>query len=243
MVAMMIGGAIQAQIVNMESLRKPTDTTGFAGGVALSGTYLDNDNVIYTLGFEPNVQYKTKKDLILMVADYKITKSDKQAYQDAAFLHFRYNYKFSDRLRWEGFTQIQHNKIIKLKYRFLAGTGPRFKLVGKNSFRLYLGLIPMYEHEQIDDSQETINNSVRLSQYLSITVKLGSHTEWYSTAYYQPVIGEARDFRFFNEQKMKIHIVGNLAFNFSGVYTWDSRPPEGAPGRTFHLKTGLQYDF
>jgi len=231
------------QIVNMESLRKPTDTTGFAGGIVLNGTYLDNDKVIYTLGFEPNVQFKTAKDLFLIVGDYKITKSQKESYQDAAFLHFRYNYKFSDRLRWEAFSQIQDNKIIKLKYRFLLGTGPRVKVVGGESFRLYLGVIPMYEHEEIDDEFHSINKSVRLSQYVSITVRIGDHAELYTTSYYQPVVGKFSDFRFFNEQKLKIHLVGNLAFNFSGVYTWDSRPPEGAPGRTLHLTSGLQYNF
>lgn len=237
------GISLSGQIVNMESLRKPTDTTGFAGGIALNGNYLDNDKVIYTLGFEPNVQYKTGKNLFLVVGDYKITRSEKQAFQDAAFLHLRYNYKISDRLRWEAFTQLQDNKIIKLQYRFLAGTGPRFKIVGKEAFRLYLGLTPMYEHEQIDDDQNTINNSVRLSQYVSITIRIGDHAELYTTSYFQPVIDKFRDYRFFNEQKLKIHLVGNLTCNVSGVYTWDSRPPEGAPGRTLQLRTGVQYNF
>lgn len=237
------GISLSGQIVNMESLRKPTDTTGFAGGIALNGNYLDNDKVIYTLGFEPNVQYKTGKNLFLVVGDYKITRSEKQAFQDAAFLHLRYNYKISDRLRWEAFTQLQDNKIIKLQYRFLAGTGPRFKIVGKEAFRLYLALTPMYEHEQINDDQNTINNSVRLSQYVSITIRIGDHAELYTTSYFQPVIDKFRDYRFFNEQKLKIHLVGNLTCNVSGVYTWDSRPPEGAPGRTLQLRTGVQYNF
>src|SRR5690606_41037490 len=90
--------------------------------------------VIYTFQFIPHVQYKWERDLLLVVADYKLTKSDDVSFEDAAFLHFRHNREFTELFRWETFTQIQHNKMSKLKYRYLAGSGPRLRLVG-NDFR------------------------------------------------------------------------------------------------------------
>lgn len=232
-----------SQIVNAESFRKKTDTTGFAGSVAMNGTYLDNEKVIFTLGFVPHVQYKWKQDLLLMVGDYKITKSNKIAFEDAAFLHFRYNHEYTDLLRWESFTQIQDNKISKLKYRILLGSGIRLKLMGTDLFRLYLGVIPMYEVEQINNLEQTINKYVRVSQYISMTLNISTHTQLYSTSYYQPRIDAFIDYRFFNEQKLSVHLLKNLYLNVSTVYTWDNFPPEGAPARTFQTKTGLQYKF
>ena len=231
------------QIVNVESLRKKTDTTGFAGGVALNGSYLDNDKVIYSINFVPNIQYKWDKDLLLMVVDYKITKSDKVDFEDAAFLHFRYNHKLTDIFRWESFTQIQHNKIAKLDFRFLAGTGIRLKLIGKDVFRLYFGVIPMYEYEQINNAEQSINRNLRMSNYLSFTFKISDQTELYSTSYYQPVFAAIRDYRFYNEQKLRVNLVKNLFLNLATVYTWDNRPPEDAPGRTLQMQTGLVYNF
>lgn len=232
-----------AQIVNVETLRKQTDTTGFAGSIELNGTYLDNEKVIYTLGFEPHIQYKWERDILLMIGDYKINKSEEVAFQDAAFLHFRYSHEFTDLLRWESFTQIQHNKVAKLDYRILAGTGPRLKLIGKDFFKLYLGVIPMYEFEQINNEEQTINKNVRLSQYLSMTFKISENAHLFSTSYYQPILGEIRDYRIFNEQKLKVSLRKNLLLTLSSIYTWDNRPPEGAPARTFQIKTGLEYKF
>ncbi len=96
-----------------------------------------------------------------MIADYKINKSEEVAFQDAAFLHFRFSHEFTDLLRWESFTQIQHNKVAKLDYRILAGSGLRLKLLGKDRFRLYLGVIPMFEYEQISNEEQTINKNLR----------------------------------------------------------------------------------
>lgn len=231
------------QIVNVESLRKKTDTTGFAGGVALNGSYLDNDKIIYSINFVPNIQYKWNKNLLLMVIDYKITKSDNVDFEDAAFLHFRYNHKITDIVRWETFTQIQHNKIAKLDYRVLAGSGIRLKLVGKDWFRAYLGLIPMYEYEQINNAEKSINKNLRMSNYLSFTFIVSSQAELYSTTYYQPVFSKIRDYRFYNEQKLKVILRKNLFLNLATVYTWDNQPPEDAPGRTLQIKTGLEYNF
>lgn len=231
------------QIVNVESLRKRTDTTGISGGMALNGSYLDNKKVIYTIGLIPNIQYKWDQVYLLLIGDYKLTKSENINFEDAAFLHLRYSHQYTELFRWESFMQIQDNKIAKLDYRYLIGSGLRMKVLGFEQFRLYLGVLPMYELERIIDIQQTINKTFRLSQYISMTVELGDQTKLYSTSYYQPVLGEYGDYRFFNEQKLMVNLVKNLYITISNVYTWDSRPPEDAPGRTLHMKTGLHYKF
>ncbi|MBY5958737.1 DUF481 domain-containing protein [Membranicola marinus] len=231
------------QIVNVETLRKQTDTTGFAGNIALNGSYLDNEKIIYSLGIQSHIQHKWQRDILILVGDYKINKSEEVAFQNAAFLHLRYSHEFTDLLRWESFTQIQHNKIARLDFRILAGSGLRLKLVGENSFRMYLGILPMYEYEQIKNDDQDINTNVRLSNYLSMTFQINDHTQLYSTSYYQPALGKISDYRFFNEQKLKVGLNENLLLTVSSVYTWDNRPPEDAPGRTFQIKTGLEYNF
>ena len=235
--------SVTGQIVNVESLRKQTDTTGIAGGIGLNGTYLDNKKVIYTLGLTPHIQYKWEKDLFLMVLDYKLTKSQNVSFEDASFYHTRYSHEYTDLLRWESFIQIQENKVTKLKYRYLVGSGIRLKVIDLDNIRLYLATTPMYEQERIMNESRTINKVFRLSNYISLSFFISETAELFSTSYYQPVIGEIRDYRFYNEQILKVKLWKNLKFSLSTLYTWDNFPPDGAPARTFQTKTGLQYNF
>ncbi len=76
-----------------------------------------------------------------------------------------------------------------------------------------------------------------------MTFNISDHAKLFSTTYYQPVLGEIRDYRIFNEQKLKVSLGKNLLLTLSSIYTWDNRPPEDAPGRTFQVKTGLEYNF
>lgn len=232
-----------AQIVNVESLRKQTDTTGVAGGVLLSGTYLDNARSIYTVDFKPHIQYKWKRDLLLLVGDYKITKSENVDYKNASFVHLRHNHEFSDLFRWETFSQVQYNKVSNLHFRLLIGTGSRMKLAGNQYFRIYLGIIPMYQYEEIADEARSTESNFRFSNYVSVTILLGDRASFYSTSYHQPVMNEWSDYRFFNEQKWSVDLFQRLALTIQSVYTWDNRPPEEAPARTLELRTGLQFSF
>ena len=234
---------LNGQIVNVESLRKQTDTTGFAGGAEFNGSFLDNEKVIYTLQFLPHVQYKWERDLLLLVGDYKLTKSEDVAFEDAAFLHLRHNREFTDLFRWESFTQIHHNKVAKLEYRILIGSGPRLKLLGNEFLRIYFGALPMYQYERIQNEERTIEDNFRLSNYLSFTVNISESTQLFSTSYYQPIWNKWKDYRFYNEQKLVVKLVGDLNLTATSVYTWDNRPPEGAPPRTLQIKTGLLYRF
>jgi hypothetical protein len=61
----------------------------------------------------------------LLLANAELSKARNEAFEKAAFLHLRFNHKFSKLLRREAFTQVQSNLPIGVKLRFLTGTGPR----------------------------------------------------------------------------------------------------------------------
>lgn len=237
------GIPLTAQTVNIESARHKTDTTGYSGGINLGGSFLDNGNKIYTINVVPDIQYKSEKSLYLLLGDYKMTRSDDIAFRDAAFLHFRYNYKLSKLVRWEAFTQIQYNKIMLLEYRFLLGTGPRFRLYRDDHFRFYFGFTPMYEYEQLTDPGQSVNKFLRLSQYLSFTISLGDHASLYSTTYYQPVLRNWDNYRFHSDQKLKVYLKKNLSLTMAALYSWDNYAPEGAPPRVMDLTVGCEFEF
>ena len=118
-----------AQIVNMESQRYRTDTTGWAGSVGGNFALTNYGQKIFDVDANAHVQYKSKRSLYLFLGGYGFLKGDQQSYVDYGFLHLRYNYKLTKVLRLEAFTQLQQNTITKVQFRYLVGAGPRFKLV------------------------------------------------------------------------------------------------------------------
>ena len=126
-----------AQVVNIEYKRIKTDTIGWAGsGGALLFINKNNDFVLSFIT-DIHLQYKHKKSLYLLLTDITTVQvNEDQSCINSGFQHFRYNYKIRDKFVWEAFAQAQYNEPLAIDYRVLVGTGPRFKLVGTDKFRL-----------------------------------------------------------------------------------------------------------
>lgn len=232
-----------SQVVDIERERSTDESKALSGEIEIMGTYLDNDEVIYTFSLGGNIQYTNGNNVFLSIADIKITKSESVDFQDAAFLHFRYNRIISDLITFEAFSQIQDDRISKLNYRFLTGAGVRVTLNNGEKFRAFAGVLPMYEFEEIDDAASTINKALRISQYLNLSLDLTDQASIYTTTYYQPVWNGWDDARVHNETTLEFDITKNLNFNITNTFAWDSDPPVGAPQRKMNLELGLGYEF
>lgn len=139
---------VNAQIVNVESKRLQSDTTGWLGSIGTSFQLESSAVKVVNLEAEAQVEYKAPRSLYLFLANYKFLKGEGKTFQNSLFYHFRYNYKVDKLLRWEGFTQLQQNNIAGIKARFLLGTGPRFKLSGSKKLALFAATAARYEYEQ-----------------------------------------------------------------------------------------------
>jgi len=124
---------LSAQIVNIETQRLQSDTTGWLGTLGSNFLFEKNAVEILNINLNAHVEYKTKKSLYLFLANYNLLKGSGQTLSDNLFYHLRYNYKITKWLRWEVFTQLQQNSVTGIDLRLLAGTGPRFKLSGTKS--------------------------------------------------------------------------------------------------------------
>tara|TARA_R110002126_G_scaffold35949_2_gene109895 strand:- start:5066 stop:5830 length:765 start_codon:yes stop_codon:yes gene_type:complete len=231
------------QVVDVERQRMNAKENGLSGAVNLSGSYLDNDKVIYTYTVLSNLQYRTGKNLFFLIGDYKISRSSDTDFQDAAFLHFRYNRALSNHITAEAFTQIQDDKISLLKYRFLAGVGARLTVVDNESFKMNLGIIPMYEFEELLDAASTTHQDFRISQYLNAVLNISEIADFYSTTYFQPIFDQWEDYRLHNESRLEVTLTEKINLNVTNTYSWDANPPSGAPKKRISLKVGFGLDF
>lgn len=232
-----------SQIINVESLRKVTDTSGWTGNTSLSFSLTKNTNTLIRLNNNIHVQYKMNRHLALFVNNLGFERAGEQSFVNNGSQHLRYNYKALDNITWEAFVQSQYNSISKIKFRGLAGTGPRFKLLGLEKYRLYLGALLMYEHEELNEETLLINRDWRASTYLSLSFFPTDNISFVSTTYYQPVLNEFQDYRIASENSFVLGIFEKLSLRVTYTLTFDATPATEVPNTFYNLSTGLLYAF
>ncbi len=242
-IVLLMSNLLFGQVVDIERQRIDSENNGLSGSLNLSGSYLDNDQVIYSFNVLSNLQYRKDEHLFLLIGDYKISRSLNTDFQDAAFLHLRYNRPVRKGVTLEAFTQIQDDKISLLKYRFLSGVGARLQLINDQSLLVNFGVIPMYEFEELLDDASTIHRDLRISQYLNIVLNISETADFYTTTYYQPIYNLWEDYRLHNESRLVVLLSEKMNLNITNTYSWDANPPVGAPKKRINLKVGLGLDF
>lgn len=243
MLYIFFAATVRSQIVNVESYRKKTDTIGWAGNA--EATIFINKNNDFVLAFNTNIQlqYKTKRSLYLMLTDLATVRANTdQRFVNGGFQHFRYNYKITDRFVWEAFVQGQFSEPLGIDWRYLAGTGPRYKIFGGDQFRLYVAALYMSEWEKTNDINSGIQYN-RMSSYVSFTLAPNENVSVVSTTYYQPRFDQWDDYRIAESLNIKTNITKQLYFKLEYTLLYDTKPPAGIVNTTYNLNSGFGLDF
>ncbi len=232
-----------SQILNAESLRKVTDTSGFTGTASLDFSVKRDVNEY--LGFASNIhlQYKMNRHLVLVKNDLEFQRIEGNKFANSGISHLRYNYKIFPRVTWEAFAQAQYNKVSKINFRGLLGTGPRFKLSDSELYRFYVGTLVMYEQEELSDNSTPIQRDIRGSIYFSFSLYPRKNISIISTTYYQPKLKEFGDYRISSQSSLLIDMFKNFAFKTSYTFIYDEFPAVGIPNSQYNLTSGVVYSF
>lgn len=231
-----------AQIVNIESKRLNNDTTGFDGQLEASVDLSQNNTFLFSANTKAQVQYKWKKDLILVLGDWRFSTGEGVRFMNDGMGHLRYNHKFLKWLRWEVFTQVQYNELLNVKLRFLAGTGPRFKLTPWEKYKLYAGTLYMFEYENVA-VDDTLHLDHRMSAYLSWNLDPTGSFSFTGTTYYQPLFKDWADFRLAGMYSLRFKIIKRLMFKVDFNFLYDTRPPSNVSPVVYGMKTGVIFTF
>jgi hypothetical protein len=160
---------VSAQVINIESKRFLNDTNGFVGRADLNFNITQNTQQVTTLGFNIHMQYQHNRHRVLAISDFGFIKAGPTDFVNNGYQHLRYGYKLIDRVTWETFGQAQYNLVLKLDRRYLVGTGPRFKIIKKKNFRLYVAALYMFEHQE-QDNETIIQDNNRISSYVTFNI-------------------------------------------------------------------------
>ncbi len=238
-----LSSPVFCQVVNIEGQRIQSDTTGWLGGLGTGFLFEKNVVEVININVNAHLEYKTQKNLYLFLVNYNFLKGSGQTFNNNLFYHLRYNYKVNDLLRWEVFTQMQQNNVTGIKFRLLAGTGPRFKLSGSNKLALYAGTSFMYEDEKEKTQPVIHHKDLRSSNYATTTYKPSDATELIATIFYQPLYKIFNDYRILNELTLKIKVAKKLSFTTGWYFLYDSKPAASAPNRDYSISNGIEYNF
>ncbi|MFD2915350.1 DUF481 domain-containing protein [Psychroserpens luteus] len=237
-----------SQVINVETLRKPSDSAKWTGSASLDVSLIKNKNTIFRIANKAHLQYNDKTNLWLFVNDLKFEKIEDNSLVNRGTQHLRYNRKITERVKWEAFAQAQYDAISQIDFRGLIGTGPRLKLTKSDNYRFYLGTLIMYEYEKASNADDVIinrtQNDVRGSAYLSFSLYPTETISIISTSYYQPKLDAFSDYRFSSNTSLLFEIFENLAFKTNFNYFYDKVPVSSSiPKTQFELTNGLVYSF
>lgn len=230
---------LQAQLINIESKRMRTDSIRFAMQNDFEFNLTNNDgSFIYSISNDLTSQWKTKdlKKIILLSGNYNLIRTDSQDFANIWLAHLRFNYQMNNLLRFECFLQTQHDEVLYISERNLAGAGIRLKLVSGNILNMYLGNSYMFEFEK-SNTYDTEEFYHRNSSYLSFTLSVPkTKLSLINTCYFQPVYTRFEDFRFLEEMRLDYKISKYINLYWRYTYYIDNITPQPEEKSQFSYK-------
>lgn len=235
------GSKAVSQVINIENKRFLKDTNGLVGKTDLNLSINQNIQQVIQSGTNVHAQYRKNRHRLLAITDLSFIKAGETDFVNAGYQHLRYSYKLSRLITWEFFVQAQYNRILLLDKRYLAGSGPRFKIVKREHLKLYAAGLYMYEYQcQNKETIEQYNH--RLSFYLTFTIDY-KKLDVTSTIFYQPKIDEPANYRIANDSSFDVEITSHLYYKTGFNLLYDTRQPPGIPSLTYILRNGISYRF
>jgi len=228
-----------SQLVNIEKERKEYKQ-GFQGSISLQFGIIQNTSQILQGSNTAHLQYTKGKSTLLILNDYSLMKVQNEEDDfdliNKNFQHFRFNYSIIDTntVNFEFFVQRQQNKIKFLQFRFLTGTGFRFRLINNDKIEFYIAPLIMYENEILSDSAQTTTKMLKGDLYSSLYINFTDDISFSNVIYYQPAISNLNnytdferftDFRISSESSFSFKILNNLKFSVVFNIAYDARPP------------------
>lgn len=230
------------QIVHIESRRVTAIEDGFSGTLDLQANYIQNKNNIFQTFNSLHTQYKTGDHTILFLASYNFGIVSRSRIINDSYQHLRYTRSIHRLVAVEMFLQSQHNEGIQLRWRGLAGAGPRFTLIQSEHARLFLGTLYMYEYEQERDSG-IIYREHRFSNYLSFGMPFSEILSLDVIMYYQPNIRRFSKYKFSSQASLEVRLSERFALVTAFSMTHNTRPPEGIQSTNISVRNGVRFTF
>ena len=239
-------------VINTEEMRLMNSDKKLVGILDLNfGTTRNKAGLLLKPKADLRLELNEKNSRYILLGGYQLSRFSRLSdpgslptnFTNKGFGHFRYNRKWSDKVTWEAFSQIQFDEIQEIDQRFLIGTGPRIQLAQNDSLSLYFGTLYMYEYEETSDEVKIFNKHHRMSFYFSANVQFNAFVGLSHITYFQPRLDQWSDFRISTTTQLIARISKHVSFDIGAEFLYDARPPGTVPESMYDISAGLAYNF
>ncbi|TNF37071.1 MAG: DUF481 domain-containing protein [Gammaproteobacteria bacterium] len=235
-------------IVNIESMRSDDETPGFKlqASFNVNGKNGNSQKTNLETGLLFRWNQQTSRQMLIMTYEYGET-SDVKDTQNS-FAHLRHIQDINSRLAWEVFTQMESDEFKRLSLRALLGAGVRINLVDQGaSYKSWLGLGAFRSREELEEdpgiTEDLTEYATRANIYHGFRYPLSETSRLFNTIYYQPVIGDAGDYRILEQFGISVDVTRDLSLKVSLDVKHDNEPPISVKQTDTSYNTGFEYRF
>lgn len=233
---------LKAQVINIESKRMDARKQGWTGQGEFSYSYIQNQSSISNLNTRMNALYVKDREAVMLLNDLSIIQSSEGDFENRGYQHVRYNYKKTERLTYEAFTQAQFSKQMRLYPRFILGGGPRYEIYKADSVKIYSGASLFFEHEELRNPIQ-VNSNERMNIYFSMIYTQIPNVVVDLLVMYQPRLINMSDRRIQTELRLDFPVGKYLQVRFAASVFNDSRPPDTVPKTFSNMRSGVLFNF
>jgi len=242
-----IFSSFDSQVVNIENKRIYDDTAGLSGSIGASFSAIKNQVWLINTSFRPLIQYKAKLHYFLLLGDLGYSRGAEQTFANWGMIHFRYTYRlnflphhhsYKSPWKWEVYSQVQYNQLLRQRLRAIAGTGPRLKILETKQVRLFVGTSVYYEHEELLNG--IINKDFRSSTYFSWFMNFNGKLNFSGVSYFQPRLDLFRDLRYLGQYTLNYRLRKNLSLRWDATLYYDSDPALTVNKSAYNTTLGFQ---
>jgi len=230
-----------SQVLNVEEMRTFQDSLPWEGSLGLKGEMSKSDELFLNTTVTSHVQHLRKQKQFLYLGEFNLNRTGDSTFSENGYLHLRFVSHVKRPLAFESFTQIQYNKALQIKQRFLLGCGVRWHIVKGKKAKIYLGFAAMFDDEIYQQTPR--EQYIRNSDYISLVLSLGKNLVFTSITYYQPVFRDMADYRLLTSNGLSFHAGKHINLGITYCLTYDSQPPAGVVSTVYSLKPELLFTF
>jgi hypothetical protein len=167
---------------------------------------------------------------------------------DARFAQLRYSWMPGERFQTFHFVQAQQNETLRLRSRFLVGSGAQWRLFASERGSFAVGTGAMIERERLDAAavnpgDRTLSETVRMTNLGVFRYRTESGAQILNITYFQPRFDAFGDQRILNDLGVTFPVSDQVRLTMSGEWRRDTRPPANLERDDLVLRMGVSLDF
>lgn len=239
--------SLQAQtILNTERFQL-AEVDGFHMSATLTGNGQRGNSKVVTVGTSGIAGVLQGSHWTRVIFGGRYISNEERAILDSRFVQLRYSYIVSPATRTFHFVQAQRNETLRLRSRYLVGSGIQRSLVqsDRTDFSVGTGLMGEWEqlsHDAVEPGADPRSETLRVANVVVLSRDLPSGARILNILYVQPDATAPADVRVLNDLGLILPLTERFRVTLSGEWRRDSRPPMALrkDDLTFNVGIGIE---